>query len=236
MPFLLAAGVAHPIAPQERRLTEGELKRLDSVHYDKAEKSGKREELGTFRGGRLVADYPCGDICPAYTVRIIHYAVDPGPACQALGGVADLRGYASGISPTSSAFCVPRPLSITQPAASKVCGISIVSRTYGGVAISFADGRWFMLTHLGVTKGYLVGPRKEGDLFKAKTHPTLNAYLGDRGWTQHTILDDCHMEVVSNGNDLGLQLTSRYDASGSRMRPIETRQFLEAEPNDSAAP
>jgi hypothetical protein len=57
-----------------------------------------------------VADFPCSDLCPAYTTRIIHYDVAPGPPCDAAGGVTQLRLVPFSIGTREEAFCIPKPL------------------------------------------------------------------------------------------------------------------------------
>jgi hypothetical protein len=72
--------------------------------------------LGINRGVMVVADYPCSDICPAETVRIIHYAIAPGPRCAAVGGVIVNRGVPAGIAVAIQPFCVPKAVSIVEDA------------------------------------------------------------------------------------------------------------------------
>ena len=225
--LLIALAAAPSFFGDMPTLTNGGLAKIASAPYDKGEKSGKHEILGSLHKVRVVADYPCGDICPMYTTRIIHYDLEPGHRCEAVGGVAELRGFHFGIGMGSRLYCIPAVLRSKRPRPAQICGISGVSRTAGGVSIAFNRGRWFTINHLGKSQGYLVGPLKPGDPFANDTHIRLNAYVGDTGWTSHE--ETCQIEVVQSGDDLGVKLRSIYDPTGSIMKPLETDEFLPAE-------
>ena len=66
--------------------------------------------LGSHKGVPVIIDVRCGDVCPQYTVRIIHYVIGPGPDCTKLGG--DTANVMVPVSITSrpQAFCVPHVL------------------------------------------------------------------------------------------------------------------------------
>jgi hypothetical protein len=66
--------------------------------------------LGVRQGVRVVADFPCGDICPDYTTRIIHYEVEPGPGCDAAGGVVVSYPVPRSIAVIRQPFCIPKVL------------------------------------------------------------------------------------------------------------------------------
>ncbi len=70
----------------------------------------KQERLGRHHGVAVVADFPCGDVCPDYTTRIIHYDVAPGPACAKAGGVEEIKMIPRGIAVMRQPFCVPKVL------------------------------------------------------------------------------------------------------------------------------
>jgi hypothetical protein len=55
----------------------------------------------------VVADYPCSDICPDYTTRIIHYAARPGAECDRIGGATVTRMVPVSIAVMRQQFCVP---------------------------------------------------------------------------------------------------------------------------------
>jgi hypothetical protein len=66
-------------------------------------------KLGLHNGVELVAHHPCTHLCPSYTVRVIHYAVDPGPDCDRINGVAQQIQTQFG-SQGKAAYCVPKVL------------------------------------------------------------------------------------------------------------------------------
>lgn len=63
--------------------------------------------VGTLNGSKIVTDVRCSDVCPNYTVRIVHYAVDPGPACKRAGGEAVTLTVPISIAAMKRDFCIP---------------------------------------------------------------------------------------------------------------------------------
>jgi hypothetical protein len=66
--------------------------------------------LGLHKGTPVIVDVRCGDVCPQYTVRIIRYVVDPGPACSKLGGDTANIGVPMGLVTRPQSFCIPHVL------------------------------------------------------------------------------------------------------------------------------
>lgn len=66
--------------------------------------------LGLHKGVPVIVDVRCGDVCPQYTVRIIHYTVEPGPACTKLGGDTARIVVPVSIAAMTQPFCVPHVL------------------------------------------------------------------------------------------------------------------------------
>jgi hypothetical protein len=75
--------------------------------YSKIEKMGQHDVIGSQNGVEIVADFPCSDVCPNYTTRVIHYAVEPGPACDRIGGRARDQIVPYSIAVMRKTFCVP---------------------------------------------------------------------------------------------------------------------------------
>jgi hypothetical protein len=67
-------------------------------------------ELGRFRGVPVVAEFPCADVCPQYTIRIIHYQLPATADCATIGGVAEEVPVPIAITVISKTFCIPEPL------------------------------------------------------------------------------------------------------------------------------
>lgn len=89
-----------------RRLSDKELVAIAASKFDKGEKMFKREVLGRHRGSIVIAEYPCGDICPQYTRRIIHYDV-PVEACARVGGIVVEELVPVSIAVGRRKFCEP---------------------------------------------------------------------------------------------------------------------------------
>jgi hypothetical protein len=109
---LLAAALAAPAfaAAPVRELSDADLVAYAARPFDKGAMMFKRVALGMHHGALVVADFPCGDLCPNYTVRIIHYDAAPGPVCARAGGVVVTRSVPVSIAVTSQSFCVPAVL------------------------------------------------------------------------------------------------------------------------------
>lgn len=91
-------------------LTDAQLVARATAPFEKGPMQGRHEVLGRWRGQDVVADYPCSDLCPAYTVRLVHLALLPDTACTAAGGVALSEAVPMGIATGHQRFCVPAPL------------------------------------------------------------------------------------------------------------------------------
>jgi hypothetical protein len=81
---LMALGLASPPA-RPPRIGDAGLLRFARSRFDPYKRTGRIAVLGVHRGTLVVVDYPCGDVCPAYTRRIVHYDVPP-EACGRVGG------------------------------------------------------------------------------------------------------------------------------------------------------
>jgi hypothetical protein len=58
----------------------------------------------------VVAEFPCSDVCPQYTVRIIHYRLPPEASCASVGGVEKEVLVPIAIAVRPKTFCIPEPL------------------------------------------------------------------------------------------------------------------------------
>jgi hypothetical protein len=66
--------------------------------------------LGTHRGTNVVVTTRCSDLCPAYTIRVVHYDLKPGVTCAAAGGMVAKIAMPVGIGVVPQAFCIPAVL------------------------------------------------------------------------------------------------------------------------------
>lgn len=116
LPFVLAtllglagAGCATR-ANESAPLDDAALKAYAAQSFDKHAMMGQTVELGRNHGVPVVAEFPCSDVCPQYTVRIIHYRLPPGADCAGAGGVEKSVLVPVAITVLPKAYCVPRAL------------------------------------------------------------------------------------------------------------------------------
>jgi len=112
---LVLSACASAAAGGAATLTDADLQAYAAKPFDHAAMMFKHVALGRHHGTPVVVDFPCGDVCPNYTVRIIHYDLAPGPACAAAGGVEQAIMVPRGIAVSSETFCVPRVLGDHHP-------------------------------------------------------------------------------------------------------------------------
>lgn len=96
-------------SPPLRRLTDNDLLRLAAAPFDRRAMMFERVVLGRHRGFPVVADHPCGDVCPQYTRRIIHYDLTP-ERCPAARGVVVVEVVPVSIAVQRKPFCKPAVL------------------------------------------------------------------------------------------------------------------------------
>lgn len=92
-----------------RAITERAVLEYATTPYERSFPMG-REVLGALNDVAVVADFICSDLCPAYTVRIVHFDVEPGARCTAIGGVERSVMVPIAITVTQKAFCFPSVL------------------------------------------------------------------------------------------------------------------------------
>lgn len=78
--------------------------------WDKAALMNTTVELGRYRNVPVVAEFPCSDVCPQYTVRIIHYRLPSDASCASVGGVEKQVLVPVAIAVLPKTFCIPEPL------------------------------------------------------------------------------------------------------------------------------
>jgi hypothetical protein len=111
---LLAGAPAAPAAgakaaPPLRRLSDRELLRYAAAPFDHRAMMFRSIVLGRHNGLIVVADHPCGDVCPQYTRRIVHYDLAP-ERCARAGGVVVEELVPAGIAVRRRPYCEPKVL------------------------------------------------------------------------------------------------------------------------------
>jgi hypothetical protein len=66
--------------------------------------------VGRYKGVPVMAEFPCSDVCPQYTVRIIHYRLPADASCASVGGVEKQVLVPIAIAVMPQTFCIPEPL------------------------------------------------------------------------------------------------------------------------------
>jgi len=111
---LMALAAAGPPSARPPRIGDSGLLRFARSRFDPYKRTGRIRVLGIHRGTLVVVDYPCGDVCPAYTRRIIHYDVPP-EACARVGGmiVNELLPRGPAVMPVP--YCEPKVIVGVKP-------------------------------------------------------------------------------------------------------------------------
>jgi hypothetical protein len=86
------------------------LKAYASKPWDKAAMMHTTVDLGTYNGVPVMAEFPCSDVCPQYTKRIIHYRLPADTSCASVGGVEKQVLVPIAIAVRMETFCIPEPL------------------------------------------------------------------------------------------------------------------------------
>jgi hypothetical protein len=93
-------------------LSDADLLSYSRSSFDKRAMEGRRVVLGVHRGVPVVADFPCADVCPANTVRVIHYDIVGETECTRRGGAPRTEWVPEGIGNVPRIFCLPSVLAI----------------------------------------------------------------------------------------------------------------------------
>jgi hypothetical protein len=95
---------------EQGAISEASLLEYASTPYKKGAHGADHQVLGKMNDVDVVVDFMCSDVCPDYTVRVIHFDVDPGPKCDEIGGVEQSVVVPVAIAAMPKLFCFPRVL------------------------------------------------------------------------------------------------------------------------------
>ena len=107
----LTACSATAIHDPGRVLSDYNLLQIQSERFDAGQFMGQTLTLGRHNGLTVIAEHPCGDLCPRNTVRIVRYQVQ-NDSCESSGGKLAMRVVPSFV-PRPKMFCVPSVLART---------------------------------------------------------------------------------------------------------------------------
>jgi hypothetical protein len=100
------------LVPDKRssgQLTDQDILDYATAEYDKEEMMFQKVEVGSHNGMLLIAEFPCSDLCPDNTIRVIRYDVE-NEECEALGGVLHIIFVPSDIAMVEEEYCFPTVL------------------------------------------------------------------------------------------------------------------------------
>ena len=106
----LASASCATRASEPRALSAAALRAWADQPWEKAALMNTTVELGNYQGIPVVAEHPCSDVCPQYTIRIIHYQLPADVSCASVGGVEEKVLVPIAITVLPKTFCVPEPL------------------------------------------------------------------------------------------------------------------------------
>jgi hypothetical protein len=108
---LLAVSVSSACASLEPsaadRLTDRQLLRYATAAYDERKMMFTALSLGIHNGVPVVAEFPCADLCPGHTVRVIRYDLKEGDTCAGARGVEKRQPVPVLIGVVNRTFCFP---------------------------------------------------------------------------------------------------------------------------------
>lgn len=92
-----------------KNLSDEELLQYARSPFDKETMMFKDFVIGYHNSIPVRVSFPCSDVCPEYTMRIIRYDVNAS-ACKSLGGEARSIYVPQGIGVIAKEFCFPKVL------------------------------------------------------------------------------------------------------------------------------
>ena len=91
----------------QKELTSAQVLSLLKQNYDLETLSGSKVIVGKYMGTAVVVDFPCSDVCPANTFKIVRYDVEWNQ-CADIGGKIEELKFPMGIAVGLKKFCVPK--------------------------------------------------------------------------------------------------------------------------------
>ena len=98
--------VIYRLKDSDKQLSDADIKGYASSSYDKDEMMFKKFRLGYHNGKAVIVSFPCSDLCPDYTTRLIYYDVELDKCSEMGGKIKELF-----VPESPQDFCVPPVLS-----------------------------------------------------------------------------------------------------------------------------
>ena len=88
-------------------LTDEQLLEYASEPFDKNLWMQPPIKLGSHNGADVIAEHLCSDVCPNYTIRIMHYSLPQNGSCESVYGIRKEMDVPEGIGSMQREFCFP---------------------------------------------------------------------------------------------------------------------------------
>lgn len=93
---------------QKKTLSDEQILALAQLKMNDPLNAQLSKNLGSHHGVPMVFEQICSDVCPNYTVRLIHYQLSPKQTCQMVGGAEKTLLIPAGIAAVKQKFCFPK--------------------------------------------------------------------------------------------------------------------------------
>jgi hypothetical protein len=109
--FILFLSACTSVTPtdQDETLTDEEILEYSMTEYDKEKMMHQTVELGNHNGASVIAEFPCSDLCPDYTTRIVRYDINIDE-CGSVDGAVQTMYVPRGIAMVEEEYCIPKIL------------------------------------------------------------------------------------------------------------------------------
>jgi hypothetical protein len=94
---------------ESSQLTDAAILEYARSTYNKREMMNQKIVLGIHNQVKVIAEFPCSDLCPDYTTRLIRYDV-PLDQCGQVNGVPRQVMVPRGIAIDRETYCFPKVL------------------------------------------------------------------------------------------------------------------------------
>jgi len=91
-------------------VSDQEILDYASRPFNKYNIAQSRVILGLHKGTTVAVDFICSDLCPEYTVRVIHYELGNEHKCSDIGGIEKKVRVPVAIAAMDKTFCFPKIL------------------------------------------------------------------------------------------------------------------------------
>jgi hypothetical protein len=95
----------------DRVLSDDDLRAMAAASFDPGRMMNRSFSVGRHHGIPVRVDFPCGDVCPDYTTKVVHYDMDPAMCPPGEGEILSV-GVPSAASVMLREFCFPRILHV----------------------------------------------------------------------------------------------------------------------------